>query len=386
MREIDNIKRIMDEARMSQRELSQRSGIAHETISKILNGKYPLSYKLLTKIADGLNIPTSELMEEAVTPITVGVQGYIEYDDEIIKIKSFRQLQKLVQQIEYETGILPKEVKEIKALNEKNLKLIKDSINKKDYEFNINDFELIQTHDATKVDCWAFKTASDTKDDIILDLGNQCSGYPFNLHGHMFYTSESAYLCGQFSNNTEEHKRIQNQLLYEKNGYTAKKKVKNTNKASIRADWDSFRVEWMLYVIWAKCQNTDFADKLKSLPSNAVIIENSTTIHEGTSSFWGCKNIELEEARKKVERYTALEYMKKVRSGKIKKNSLELDALIQSERDKIQYIGTYSDGRNYMGKILKHCQLALLQGTTPNINYNLLREKQIYLLGELLTF
>ena len=376
----------MDEARMSQRELSQRSGIAHETISKILNGKYPLSYKLLTKIADGLNIPTSELMEEAVTPITVGVQGYIEYDDEIIKIKSFRQLQKLVQQIEYETGILPKEVKEIKALNEKNLKLIKDSINKKDYEFNINDFELIQTHDATKVDCWAFKTASDTKDDIILDLGNQCSGYPFNLHGHMFYTSESAYLCGQFSNNTEEHKRIQNQLLYEKNGYTAKKKVKNTNKASIRADWDSFRVEWMLYVIWAKCQNTDFADKLKSLPSNAVIIENSTTIHEGTSSFWGCKNIELEEARKKVERYTALEYMKKVRSGKIKKNSLELDALIQSERDKIQYIGTYSDGRNYMGKILKHCQLALLQGTTPNINYNLLREKQIYLLGELLTF
>ena len=376
----------MDEARMSQRELSQRSGIAHETISKILNGKYPLSHKLFVKIADGLNVPISELMEDAITPITVGVQGYIEYDDEIIKIKSFRQLQKLVQQIEYETSILPKEVKEIKTLNEQNRKLIKKSTSEKDYEFIINDFELIQTHDATKVDCWAFKTASDTKDGIVLDLGNQCSGYPFNLHGHMFYTSESAYLCGQFSHNTEEHKRIQNQLLYEKNGYTAKKKVKNTNKELIRADWDSFRAEWMLYVIWAKCQNTDFANKLKSLPPNAVIIENSTTIHEGTSSFWGCKNIELEEARKKVERYTALEYMKKVRNGEIKKNSLELDALIQSESDKIQYIGTYSDGRNYMGKILKRCQLALLQGTTPNINYNLLREKQIYLLGELLTF
>lgn len=338
------------------------------------------------KIADGLNIPISELMEDAITPITVGVQGYIEYDNEIIKIKSFRQLQKLVQQIEYETSILPKEVKEIKTLNEKNRKLIKNSINKDDYEFNINDFELIQTHDATKVDCWAFKTASDTKDGIILDLGNQCSGYPFNLHGHMFYTSESAYLCGQFSHNTEEHKRIQNQLLYEKNGYTAKKKVKNTNKELIRADWDSFRAEWMLYVIWAKCQNTDFANKLKSLPPNAVIIENSTTIHEGTSSFWGCKNIELEEARKKVERYTALEYMKKVRNGEIKKNSLELDALIQSESDKIQYIGTYSDGRNYMGKILKRCQLALLNNTEPNINYDLLRSKRIFLLGELLTF
>ena len=33
----------MDEAHMSQRELSQKSGIAHETICKILNGKYPLS-------------------------------------------------------------------------------------------------------------------------------------------------------------------------------------------------------------------------------------------------------------------------------------------------------------------------------------------------------
>ena len=386
MREIDNIKRIMDEARMSQRELSQRSGIAHETISKILNGKYPLSYKLLAKISDGLNIPTSELMEEAVTPVTVGVQGYIEYNDEIIKIKSFRQLQNLVEQIEYETSILPQQVKEIKALNEKNRKLIKKSTNNNDYEFNINDFELIQTHDATKVDCWAFKTASDSKDGIILNLGNQCSGYPFKLNGHVFFTSESAYLCGQFSHNKEEHKRIQNQLLYEKNGYTAKKKVKNANKALIRADWDSFRTEWMLYVIWAKCQNRDFAEKLKLLPPNAIIIENSTTIHEGTSSSWGCKNVELEEARDKVKRYTTLQYMKKVREGKIKKNSLELDALIQSERNKIQYIGTYSDGKNYMGKILKRCQLALLNNTEPRINYDLLRTKQIYLFGELLSF
>lgn len=386
MKEIDNIRRYMDEAHMSQKELSNKSGIAHETISKILNEKYPLSHKLLVKIANGFNIPISELMEENETPITAGVQGYVEYDNEIIKIKSFRQLQKLVQQIEYETSILPKQVKEIKALNEKNRKLIKKSINENNYEFNVNDFEIIQIHDATKVDCWAYKTASDCKDGIILDLGNQCSGYPFNLHGHIFYTSESAYLCGQFSNNTDEHKRVQNMLLYEKNGYTAKKRVKNANKESIRADWDSFRAEWMLYVIWAKCQNKDFAEKLKSLPPNAIIIENSTTVYEGTSSIWGCKNKELEEARNKVGRYTSLQYMKKVRNGKIKMNNQELNALIQSERDKIQYIGTYSDGKNYMGKILKRCQLALLNNTEPNINYDLLRSKRIYLLGELLSF
>ena len=39
-----------------------------------------------------------------------------------------------------------------------------------------------------------------------------------------------------------------------------------------------------------------------------------------------------------------------------------------------------------MGKILKRCQVALLDGTEPTINYDLLREKKIYLFGELLTF
>ena len=39
-----------------------------------------------------------------------------------------------------------------------------------------------------------------------------------------------------------------------------------------------------------------------------------------------------------------------------------------------------------MGKILKRCQFALLDGTEPSINYDLLRQKKIFLFGELLTF
>lgn len=39
-----------------------------------------------------------------------------------------------------------------------------------------------------------------------------------------------------------------------------------------------------------------------------------------------------------------------------------------------------------MGKILKWLQLCLLDGVEPNINYDLLRSKQIYLFGELLAF
>lgn len=55
-------------------------------------------------------------------------------------------------------------------------------------------------------------------------------------------------------------------------------------------------------------------------------------------------------------------------------------------RNTIHYIGQYSGGKNYMGKILKRCQLALLDGTTPKIDTDLLRSKKIYLFGKLLTF
>ena len=39
-----------------------------------------------------------------------------------------------------------------------------------------------------------------------------------------------------------------------------------------------------------------------------------------------------------------------------------------------------------MGKILKLCQLTLVEGKELDIDYDLLTSKNIYLLGELLTF
>ena len=282
--------------------------------------------------------------------------------------------------------MLPKEAKAIIALNKKNQTEVRKNNLNKDYQFNL-EWDSIDEYDATNYDCWSFKTADDEKDGILLDLGNQCSGYPFQFHGHTFQTSESAYLCGQFSLNTDECKQIQNQLLYERNGYTAKKKVKNANKEQIRSDWNEIMADWMCYVIWAKCRgNEDFANKLKSIPRDAIIMENSTTIHEGTSVFWGSKNKEMEEARDKVARYAELQYLKKVRQGKIKKNQSDLDEIMQAARNDIHYIGSFTDGHNLMGKILKRCQIALLDGKEPKIDYELLRSKEIYLFGELLRF
>ena len=381
---IENIKRLLAEYNMTQLDLANKSGIAHETINKIINGKYPPSAKLLSKIAEALNVDIDYLTSTTKTDIYTDVQGYIEYCGEIEKVTSYKHLQKLMERIEYETKTLPKEVKEIRARNEQNRKALRKS--KTTYNFNL-DFDVIQSHDATSVDCWAFKTAKDTKNGVTLDLGNQCSGYPFTMNGHTFHTSESAYLCGQFSNNTAQCQDVQQRLLRETNGYTAKKYIKNAHKELIRDDWDSFRAEWMMYVIWSKCKdNRAFAEKLMQIPREAVIIENSTTVHEGTNVYWGCINQEIEQARDKVAKYVEIKYNNDLRLGKFRKRDINLEEAIQSARDEIQHIGTFSNGRNYMGKILKRCQLALLDGVEPQIDYELLQSKQIYLFGELLTF
>ena len=387
MNAIDKIKQYITELGISQSELAKISGLSFGTINRIFNGKQDLKPNTLAKIAKGLNLSISQLMDDDTEEIIeTEVQGYIEYDGEIIKVKSFTTLQKLVAQIEYETKVLPKEAKAVISLNKENRVSVKRNNLNAQYHFDLS-WDSIDEYDATKYDCWSFKTSDDEKDGILLDLGNQCSGYPFVFHGYTFQTSESAYLCGQFSNDTDDCKRIQNQLLYERNGYTAKKKVKNANRELIRDDWEDFMADWMLYVIWAKCKgNKDFADKLKEIPRDAIIIENSTTQHGDTSVYWGSKNIELEEAREKVARYTELQYLKKVRQGKIKKNQSELDEAMQKARNEIHYIGKFSKGYNYMGKILKMCQIALLDEAEPPINYELLSSKKIYLFGELLTF
>ena len=58
---------------------------------------------------------------------------------------------------------------------------------------------------------------------------------------------------------------------------------------------------------------------------------------------------------------------------------------IQKVYNSINHIGTF-EGKNLMGKILKLCQLALVESKELDIDYELLKSKNIYLLGELLTF
>lgn len=120
---------IMDNLSISQVELSRRSGIAYATINKIINRKYQLSYKLMSRIAEALNVQLLEIDDEQQQEFAnTFIQGYLEYDDDIYKISSFAQLKRIVERIEYETKILPREVREIKRLNKLNSDRIKNHV------------------------------------------------------------------------------------------------------------------------------------------------------------------------------------------------------------------------------------------------------------------
>ena len=54
----------------------------------------------------------------------------------------------------------------------------------------------------------------------------------------------------------------------------------------------------MLFCVWTKCKgNADFRDLLLSTPSDAILVENTTTDTGGSAEIWGCKNKELLKAR-----------------------------------------------------------------------------------------
>lgn len=235
-----------------------------------------------------------------------------------------------------------------------------------------------EIYDASKLNCWPFCKAADVRNGITLSLGNLCKGYSFTLNGHIFRTSEAAYLCGEFSSHAALNEAIQRDLQAEPNAFLAKKVIKRRNAEHIRQDWEDVRQQWMLYVVWHKCiGNADFRNLLLSIPDDAVIIEDSTANYGATSSVWGAKNKERRNLRRTLKKELI------AHNPTMRKKDLNL--LISKECGKITNVGNFV-GENNMGKILMMCKIALRNNTVPPIDYELLREKKIYLFGELLTF
>ncbi len=227
---------------------------------------------------------------------------------------------------------------------------------------------------ASELPIWCFKKVTDIVEGIELRLSNMAGGYPFEFAGANWPTSEQLYLCGEFTDVA-----IQRELISQTSGYAAKRFIKAKYKSQVREDFPTFRLHWMLFVVWQKCLgNADFRAKLLSIPEGVVLVEETTLDTGGTATVWGCKNPELVAHRKqlidRIKRWSGANLTKK-----------ELDLKINIETNKVRNIGIF-EGQNNMGKILMTCRRCLIEGTEPPIDRALLNSAHITILGNHLTF
>lgn len=239
-----------------------------------------------------------------------------------------------------------------------------------------------ERYDTEKYVCMAYRRWDDKWKDTLMPLGNMRGGYPFEVDGKVFATSENAYICGLFSNNTSRHRAIQEELLKGTNGYMAKKKIRKENEGCGRKDWEEFNIDWMMYVVWMKAMNNDdFRELLLSLPPNAMLIEDVSfkgSSKEGVDKnvVWGCRNNDKKVFGALVSKYAKTQAFKTKAARK--------KFINQYLWDYCNY-GVY-EGQNIMGKVLTIIKDGLYRGIRPPVDYDLLNSKKIYLLGHLLTF
>lgn len=235
-----------------------------------------------------------------------------------------------------------------------------------------------EVYDSKIQNVWPFKHVDDIVEGIKLDLCNMTSCYPFEVDGIKWRSSEELYLCGEFSNDTPVHRSIQEELRAAKSPYAAKRFVKGKHRKQVREDFAEIRTQWMLWCVWQKCKgNTDFRRKLLSIPDDVILVEETTTDTGGSGRIWGCTNRELVKARKSVAKLIT-----ENNTGLAKK---DLSHLINIETNAIRNIGVFI-GQNNIGKILMICRDCIKRGTEPSIDLDLLRSKNIFILGSRLSF
>lgn len=239
-------------------------------------------------------------------------------------------------------------------------------------------FSNVEAYDASTLNCFALRHRYDVRQGLSLSLGNMVRGFGFDLQGIHFNNSECAYIAGAFSDGTDAHLAIQRRLVACDNGFAAKKQIRKPHESEKRADWEEFNVQWMLYCVWQKCKgNEDFRKLLLQIHQDVVLVENTTTDKWNSAEIWGCKNWDLVNKRANLAT-VLMERHKDLRHK-------ERDYIINVETNKINDIGVWK-GQNNIGKILMLCRNCIQEGTEPQIDYDLLRRSNIYILGDLLTF
>lgn len=227
---------------------------------------------------------------------------------------------------------------------------------------------------ASELPVWCFKKVTDIVEGIEMRLSNMAGGYPFEFAGVNWPSSEQLYLCGEFTD-----PEIQREFLSVTSGYAAKRFIKAKHKKEVREDFPSFRLQWMLFVVWQKCLGSEaFRNKLLSIPEGVILVEENTLDTGGTATVWGCKNPELVAYRKqltdRIKRWSGANFSKKA-----------LDLKINIETNSVRNIGEFV-GQNNIGKILMICRRCLIKGTEPPIDRTRLNSANITIFGNTLTF
>ena len=376
----------VDSLGLSQRKLATMAGISKDTISRILRGAEPITPNNLERFKKVLGMNDSDFTDGEIVPQTdAQLTAFVEYGGEIKKFTSFNALENWLRNTKEKAKSLPSKARGIIELNNKNKLKINSKNNSQPFDASRIILDQIEVYDATSQLICAFRknddeiTFDEQQEGMTLNLGNMINKFPFMMDGVSFYTSESAYICGLFSKQGDKYLEVQSKLIAERNGYAAKKDIRAKYEAALaRDDWETFNIDWMLYVVWQKTlNNKDFQAELLNLPRNAILLENSAfqkAKKKGdTRAIWGCTNEELLEASNTVEDFY------KQSNPKMKK------AELQGKMSVLRYIGKF-EGKNLMGKILMLCRHALLTNTVPPIDFDNLRRAQIYLNGKLLTF
>ena len=381
--QIRHIQSLMESLGFTKVTLAEKCNLSSMTIHRVLTDvRYNPTQKTIQAIADTLEVDEQDILQcSGETATKVKINGYIDYLGQITRIETVKQLKAIYKRI-LDDETVSQQVRDIKAKEKEN----KKSQNK---TLDVSSIDLFrrEEYDTSIVCTHSFRSNGDIVNDKPNDLGNMASRYGFDLLDEYFHNSECAYICGLFSMNTPKCIEIQRELQASDNGYRAKKDIRGgyekRARECIRTDWSTFNVEWMKFVVWAKCKgNKEFREMLLGVPRNAIIVENSTYHNkpkegEDKPSFWGARNKELEAKRDILERSVIL--------SNPKLNKKELQGNVNKVRNSIHNIGIW-EGTNCMGKILTLCKYHLHQKTELPIDYELLRSKEIYLFGKLLTF
>ena len=166
-------------------------------------------------------------------------------------------------------------------------------------------------------------------------LGNMAGGMSIMINGHKVYASEHLYLCGYWSLDTDLHRQAQEYCLSQKSGVYAKRCTKGKYINQSRPDFNDFKHDWMIWVVWQKAlQNEKFRECLLST-GDAHIYE--VVPKDAVWAAWPDANGVMQ-------------------------------------------------GANGMGEILMMIRESLRKNTEPLFNKDLLNKSGIYFLGKKLTF